>query len=181
MTRLLLLCLVLLAPYAASRELAIAVEELVTVEVRGVGVDPDTLSPAVMLVERQGERMLPIYVGWTEAEAIERARRRARPERPLTHELLGDLLVAGGVELKRVIIDSLREGTYFAFLEVEVGERRRILHIDARPSDAIALALRFGVPILVSRSLLRAPGEPEPPPPEDEVTALLGGPPGRGS
>ncbi len=149
---------------------------LVRVEVGGVGVDPDTLSPAVLLAEVEGPRVLPIYVGWTEAEAIERARRRARPERPLTHELLGDLLEASGATMRRLIIDSLRDGVYFAMIECELGGRDAPVQLDARPSDGIALALRFAVPILVAESLLRAPGDAETRP-ENEVTAARATPP----
>lgn len=160
-------CLLTDAHAREFRELPAA---LVRVEVSGVGVDPDTLSPAVLLAEADGQRVLPIYVGWTEAEAIERARRRARPERPLTHELLGDLLEASGATMRRLIIDSLRDGVYFAMIECELGGRDAPVQLDARPSDGIVLALRFTVPILVADSLLRAPGEAETER-EDEITA----------
>jgi bifunctional DNase/RNase len=146
---------------AEAREFRELPSTLVQVEVRGVGVDPETLSPAVLLGEAEGARVSPIYVGWTEAEAIERARRRARPERPLTHELLGDLLEASGAVMRRLIIDSLREGVYFAMIECELSGRDAPIKVDARPSDGIALALRFAVPILVAEPLLQKPGETE--------------------
>lgn len=171
-----LLCLVALwAALLPAREFRELPSALVAVEVRGVGVDPETLSPAVLLAEAGGSRILPIYVGWTEAEAIERARQKTRPERPLTHELLGDVFEVSGATMRRLIIDSLREGVYFAMIECELKWREEPVRIDARPSDGIALALRFAVPILVAESLLMAPGEGATP--AEEVTAARITPP----
>lgn len=172
-----LLCLAAFWSFASqAREFRELPSALVPVEVRGVGVDPETLSPAVLLQEIEGKRVLPIYVGWTEAEAIERARQRARPERPLTHELLGDVFEASGATMRRLIIDSLREGVYFAMIECELRGRETPVQLDARPSDGIALALRFKAPILVAESLLMVPGAPESAR-ESEITAARPFPP----
>jgi bifunctional DNase/RNase len=157
----LLACLALLGclAVAQARELAVPASELVTVEVTGVGVDPLTGAPAVLLRHAESEQAVPIYVGLVEAEAVDRALRRIRPPRPLTHELMGDLLVATGAVLERLIIDELREGTYHAALELRLRDREGTVLLDTRPSDGMALALRNDAPIQVSRRVLRGQDE----------------------
>jgi uncharacterized protein len=149
--------------HATARELAVPRDQLVRVEVTGVGVDPLTGAPAVLLRDPDSEQAVPIYIGLTEAEAVDRALRRIRPPRPLTHELMADLLVATGAELKHLIIDDLREGTYHAALELKLRDRDGNVLLDTRPSDGMALALRNGSPILVARKVLRGQDEIETP------------------
>lgn len=162
MTRITLLSVSLLAlclSCAEARELAVPRDQLVTVEVTGVGVDPLTGAPAVLLREPESEHAVPIYIGLVEAEAVDRALRRIRPPRPLTHELMADILVATGAVLERLIIDDLREGTYHAALELKLRDRDGTVLLDTRPSDGMNLALRNAAPILVSRRVLRAQDE----------------------
>jgi uncharacterized protein len=162
-TPVLALLLALIPPSAEARELAVARDQLVNVEVSGVGVDPLTGAPAVLLRDPDSEQAVPIYIGLTEAEAVDRALRRIRPPRPLTHELMADILVATGAVLERLIIDDLREGTYFAALELKLRDRDGSVLLDTRPSDGMNLALRNGAPILVARKVLRAQEDIETP------------------
>lgn len=169
MIRLIPLCvlgLMLAAVPAAARDLAVPRADLVKVEVTGVGVDPLTGAPAVLLRDPDSEQVVPIFIGPTEAEAVDRALRGVRPPRPLTHELMGDLLVATGAELVNLIIDELRDGTYLAALELKLRNGQGLVLIDTRPSDGMALALRNGSPILVARKVLREQDEIELPPRE---------------
>jgi hypothetical protein len=144
---------------------AIAAEEI-QVEVRTVAFDEGANAPVVVLHDAQRGRALPIWVGPFEAQAIAMEMEGANGARPLTHDLMKTIVERLDAKLDRVVIDDLREHTYFAtiHLKADGGEVR----IDSRPSDAIALALRFDRPILVNGSLLAgdaavsvAPAAPE--------------------
>jgi len=135
-------------------------------EVVGVRVEMPTNQPIVLLKETQGERYLPIWIGPMEATAIAYAQQGLVPARPLTHDLLRDVLQALDVQLKTVNITELREGIFFADLIFSNGKE-----VSARPSDSIALALRTGATIFASDEILdeagiAIPGEQED---EDEV------------
>jgi hypothetical protein len=137
--------------------------ELVEVEVQGVRLDPETGAPVVRLVEKgAGARELPIWIGPFEAEAIALELRGVAAPRPMTHDLLKQVIEALGGRLDRVVIEDLRRDTYFAQLHLVTPEGKE-LTVDARPSDAIALALRLHGPIVVAdsvfaKSLERRPG-----------------------
>ena len=121
----------------------------VEVEVKGVRVDPASGSPVVLLDEKAGGgRSLPIWIGPLEAEAILLELEGVVAPRPLTHDLMKRLVEALGARLDRVVVTELVEQTYRARLDLERSGGER-LTLDARPSDAIALALRFRRPILV--------------------------------
>jgi hypothetical protein len=122
-----------------------------------LGVDRATNSPVVILREVGGERVLPIWIGSAEANAIAVELQGARPQRPLTHDLFKHILAGLGGELRRVNISALRDDTYFAELMIARGEQA--FQIDARPSDSIALALRCNAPIFTSEALLERSGE----------------------
>lgn len=111
-------------------------------EVVGVRVEMPSNSPVVLLRERTGGKYLPIWVGPSEAAAIAYAQQGIVPPRPLTHDLLRDILAALGARLAEVRITALEEGVFYAVLAFEGG-----VEVSARPSDAIALALRVDVPI----------------------------------
>ena len=130
-------------------------EHLASVQVAGVRVDPATSSPVVELVE-EGERgrSLGIWVGEFEAESIARAIEHQPSPRPNPHDLLMSVLEKMNGRVRRTVVTALHEGTYYAVIELEL--RGRSLEIDARPSDAIAVALRAGAPVLVRDSLFRA-------------------------
>jgi hypothetical protein len=123
------------------------------VEVRLAGIDPRGENQAVLLlVDGAGRKMLPISVSPDQAASIYRGHTGERTPRPLTHELLVNVLTALGAKLTRVDVTDLREGTYYAELTLESGGRS--LKVDSRPSDAIALALRVGAPIFAEPGLL---------------------------
>ena len=118
------------------------------VTVAGVTVDPATKSPIVLLRDPETGNVVPIWIGLLEANAIALALEGTELPRPMTHDLMKSILGATGTRLLSVEIADIRENTYFALLHLEGnGESVRV---DARPSDAIALALRCGARIMVS-------------------------------
>jgi bifunctional DNase/RNase len=133
---------------------------VVRVDVEGVFVSPGSMAPVVMLAERDGRRTLPIWVGYLEAEAIRRNLTGERESRPMTHDLLGDAVRSLGGDVERIVVTRLDAGTFFA--RVHLTARGDTLSLDARPSDAIALALGAGAPIFVARRVLDEAGEVDP-------------------
>lgn len=128
----------------------------------GLGRDAVSGAPVVQLVERSGAgRLLPIWIGPVEAEAIARALRGIASPRPLTHDLLARTVTALGAVLDRVEIGALVGETYHATLHLRAGDRTAV-PIDARPSDAIALALRLDRPIVVNPALFSPPSVADP-------------------
>src|ERR1051326_9234980 len=142
------------APAVVAVLIAVAAAaQPVEVTVEGMALDPNTGSPVVRLVEKgKGRRELPIWIGPFEAQAIALEIQGVPPPRPLTHDLMKQLIERLGARLTRVVISELRDNTYFATLNLE-GPGGQELPVDARPSDAIALALRLHGPILVSDEL----------------------------
>ena len=122
------------------------------VTVAGVTVDPVTKSPIVVLREPESGNVVPIWIGLLEANAIALALEGTELPRPMTHDLMKSILDATGTRLRSVEIADIRENTYFALLHLE-GNGGSV-RLDARPSDAIALALRCGARILVSEAVL---------------------------
>lgn len=120
--------------------------------VAGVTVDPVTKSPIVVLKDRENRRALPIWIGLLEANAIVIALEGVDLPRPMTHDLMKSVLETTGNALQKVEITDIRDNTYYASLHLE-GQGTRYT-IDSRPSDAIALALRFDVPVLVADEVL---------------------------
>ena len=119
----------------------------------GVRVELPTNQPIVLLKEATGERYLPIWIGAVEATAIALAQQGTIPARPLTHDLLKDVLEGLGAELAAVTITDLRDGIYYADLQFRNG-----VTVSARPSDAIALAIRAGTTIYAAESVLAEAG-----------------------
>jgi bifunctional DNase/RNase len=134
------------------------------VEVMGVRVEMPSNQPIVLLKELDGVRYLPIWLGAVEATAIAFAQQEVSPPRPLTHDLFKDVLMQLGAKLDNVYLTELKDGVFYAQLNFEEGPA-----ISARPSDAIALALRIGAPILASEDLLAEAGIELPDQAEDEV------------
>ncbi|MBC7897024.1 MAG: bifunctional nuclease family protein [Cytophagaceae bacterium] len=130
-------------------------EPLVEVNVTRLGLDGSTNTYVVILREKGGERILPIWIGQPEAESILLEINQVRKERPLTHDLCKSLIVGLGATLQRVNITRVENRTYFAELHlVRDGQRYQV---DARPSDSIAIALRTVSPIYATESLLIDP------------------------
>ena len=134
------------------------------VEVVGVRVEMPSNQPIVLLREAMGERYLPIWIGAVEATAIAFAQQGVVPPRPLTHDLLRDVLEATGHQVSEIRITEMRDGIYIA--ELVLGENRVV---SARPSDAVALAVRTGAPIFGAEDLLDEVGIEIPDEQEDEV------------
>lgn len=121
-------------------------------KVKGLMWDPVSRMPIVILKTPEGEGLLPIFVGLFEANAIAQQLEGSVSPRPMTHDLLGNLLEALRATVHRVVITDLRDNTFFALIHLERNGEK--LEIDARPSDAMALALRVKVPIFVEESVL---------------------------
>ncbi|HEV8237819.1 MAG TPA: bifunctional nuclease family protein [Thermoanaerobaculia bacterium] len=127
-------------------------QALVRMEIKGLMLDPTSNIPIVVLREQGGQVFLPIWIGVFEANAIALRIEGIEPPRPLTHDLLRSVFSHFKVEVQRIVISDLRENTFFAVIQVQRnGEETAI---DARPSDAIALALRADAPIFVRRDVL---------------------------
>jgi bifunctional DNase/RNase len=125
---------------------------LIEMSIKGLMVDPVTNMPIVLLRDADNQRVLPIWVGPVEANAIALQMENISPPRPMTHDLLRNLLTELGATLRRVVISDLRESTFFAYLEIDRGGE--VLLVDARPSDAIALSLRLHAPVFVNPKVL---------------------------
>ena len=134
------------------------------VEVVGVRVEMPSNSPIVLLREAEGQRYLPIWIGAVEATAIAFAQQGVVPPRPLTHDLMKDLIGATGNEHREVRITEMRDGVFYAVLVLSSGAE-----VSARPSDSIALALRTGSRIVCSEDVLDEAGLEVPEEEEDEV------------
>ena len=119
----------------------------------GVRVELPSNQPIVLLKEATGDRYLPIWIGAVEATAIALAQQGVVPARPLTHDLLKDVLDSLGAQLTAVTITDLRDGIYFADLQFANG-----VSVSARPSDAIALAIRAGTTIYAEETVLAEAG-----------------------
>jgi bifunctional DNase/RNase len=134
------------------------------VDVMGVRVEMPSNQPIVLLREVAGERYLPIWIGAVEATAIAFAQQGVVPPRPLTHDLLKDVLAATGTELTEVRITDVKDGVFFATLVFD-----GTIEVSARPSDSIALALRTGTRIVCAEDVLDEAGLAVPAEQEDEV------------
>jgi bifunctional DNase/RNase len=151
---------------------------MVEMTVTRLGLDSATNAFVVILQERDGERLLPIWIGRPEAEAIAAHLQSVKRERPLTHDLARTLIIGLGGDVRRVAITKVEDRTYFA--ELQLARGTEVVAIDARPSDSIAIALRCGAPIFAAEDLLLAPSDeeeeegeiPSPPPRSaDELSA----------
>ena len=127
---------------------------MVEVTVARLGLDSSTNSYVVILQEKGGSRLLPIWIGQPEAESIAMHINNIKRDRPLTHDLCKNLIVALRGQLRRVQITKVQKSTYFAELHVMQGDL--LVQIDARPSDSIAVALRLSAPIYAQETLLTA-------------------------
>jgi len=126
--------------------------QLVPMSIKGLMLDPVSNSPIVVLKDDAEKFFLPIWVGIFEANAIALQLENVSTPRPMTHDLLRNMIAELDARVTRVVINDLRDSTFFAQIRVISGERT--LELDARPSDAIALALRADAPIYVAQSVL---------------------------
>ena len=125
---------------------------MIEMKVAGIAIDAANRSPIVLLKDSTDRRALPIYINQDQAKAIIGALENQKPPRPLTHDLIVNTLEVWNMVLERVVIHSIQEGTFYAILTVRQGEIKK--EIDARPSDAIAIALRTNSPIWVMEEVV---------------------------
>lgn len=126
--------------------------ELIPMSIKGLMLDPVSNSPIVVLKDEAEKFFLPIWVGIFEANAIALQLENVTTPRPMTHDLLRNMIAELDAHVTRVVINDLRDSTFFAQIRVITGGRT--LELDARPSDAIALALRTAAPIFVAQTVL---------------------------
>lgn len=125
---------------------------MIEMKVAGIALDAITRSPIVLLKDSTDRRALPIYISQEQARAIMAPLENQKPPRPLTHDLIVSIVEALNMTLEKVIIHSLQKDTFYASLILQQGENRK--EIDARPSDAIAVALRTNAPIWVMEEVV---------------------------
>jgi hypothetical protein len=126
----------------------------VEMKIRTLMMDPATNSPIVVLKDAQGSAILPIWVGVYEANAIALEIEKVQTPRPMTHDLLKNLLLGLNVSVQRVVVSDLRDDTFYALIWIE--REGQLMSIDSRPSDALALALRVDCPIFVDEQVLKS-------------------------
>ncbi len=125
---------------------------MIEMQVDGIAFDAATMSPIVMLTDSDGRRALPIWISQDQAKAIKLAINEQVSPRPLTHDLMVNIVESWDMDLEKVIIHSLQDNTYYAQLCLKQGEQAR--EVDARPSDAIVLALRLEAPVWVMEEVI---------------------------
>ncbi|MCO5165801.1 MAG: bifunctional nuclease family protein [Planctomycetes bacterium] len=128
---------------------------MIRVELSAIVINERSDEQVIALREVEGERQFPIVIGMFEAFAIDRIVKGRASERPLTHDLLANMVGALGGRVVRVAIDDLRDETYYAKVVVRRGDEEEVF-VDARPSDAITLALKVSVPIFVAERVMNA-------------------------
>ena len=164
----LILAALMIAPAHAAQN-----SPLVETKVKTLVLDPATQAPVVILETVTDKKLLPIWIAAPEARAIALALENVKLPRPLTHDLIGNLLQALDAKLKRAVISELRNDTFIAFLSLE--SRGKELQVDSRPSDAIAVALRMKTPIFASAQVLaRAKSVPVQPTRAEQTQTRLG-------
>src|SRR5436190_3963931 len=125
----------------------------VEMKIRGLMMDPVTNMPIVILKDVNGNTVLPIWVGIYEANAIALEIEKVATPRPMTHDLIKNLLMGLNTAVQKVVVSELKEETYYALIWLE--QNGQIISIDSRPSDALALALRLDCPIYVEEQVLK--------------------------
>ena len=125
----------------------------IEMKIRGLMMDPSTNMPIVILKDMNGNHVLPIWVGVYEANAIALEIEKVSTPRPMTHDLIKNLLLGLNTSVHKVVVNDLREDTFYALIWLE--QDGQTISIDSRPSDALALALRLDCPIYVEESVLK--------------------------
>jgi bifunctional DNase/RNase len=127
----------------------------VEVKIRALMMDPNSGTPIVILKDIDSDTMLPIWVGAYEANAIALEIEKIAPQRPMTHDLLRNLITELGAVVDRVVVTELKDNTFYAVIEMH-SQDGNLISMDSRPSDAIALALRADCPIFVETDVIKA-------------------------
>lgn len=145
----------------------------VEVRIRGLMMDPATNMPILVLKDVGSETVMPIWVGIFEANAIAIEIEKMAAPRPMTHDLIRNVIHGLNAELERIVITELKDDTFFAVLWLRQGEE--LITVDARPSDAIALAMRSDCPIYVSEQVMQSAKLSTTGPPDGPTTEQLRG------
>jgi bifunctional DNase/RNase len=135
---------------------------LIEMSIKSLLVDPVTNQPIIILRDEAGGRQLPIWVGLAEANAIALQMENVATPRPMTHDLLRNVIEDLDGRVQQVVVSDLKDNTFFAIIHLDV--RGETVKVDARPSDAIALALRTRAPIFVEESVIDGARDVENPP-----------------
>ena len=151
---------------------------MVEVVVSRLGMDPGTQTYVIVLQEKAGSRLLPIWIGQPEAESIVMQMHNMKRARPLTHDLCKTIIAGLGATLRRIQITRVESNTYFGELHLE--RDGHLIQVESRPSDAIAIALRLDAPMFAAESLLAQPDDVEDDS-MDSLSAPEGGDAGEGS
>ncbi len=169
-----LFALVLAGVQAEARTLFSDPKDLIAVELATVGVNSLTGTPVVVLREPASGDVVPIVIGPIEARAILMALQEVPVPRPMTHDLISNILAATGLRLERVLVDALIDGTYHGALDLRANDSDTPIYVDTRPSDSLALAVREGAAIFVAPEVIEAARglDFEPLPDQEIVTAL---------
>jgi hypothetical protein len=125
----------------------------IEMKIRGLMIDPTANTPIVILKDVNSDVMLPIWVGTYEANAIALEIEKIAPQRPMTHDLLKNVINQIGASVKRIVVTDLIDNTFYAVIELVMSDRT--IFLDSRPSDAIALALRTDCPIYVNEEVIK--------------------------
>jgi hypothetical protein len=125
---------------------------VIELQLVGVRVELPTNQPIVLLKESEGERYLPIWIGPVEATAIALGMQGIETQRPMTHDLMRDLLQGLGISVDRIVITELREGTFYA--EIQMSQNGDSISVSSRPSDALALAVRMNLTIFADEAVI---------------------------
>ena len=126
---------------------------MIEMEIGGLGFDPKNLSPLVLLKDKEELNFLPIWIGIFEATSIAMELQQQKAPRPMTHDLLVDICTQLGAKISKVMINEVKDGTFFAVIEIETKDGKKI-SVDSRPSDAIALAVRTHTPVFVAEVVM---------------------------
>jgi bifunctional DNase/RNase len=143
---------------------------MVEMTIKGLIVDPITNMPIIVLRDQEGQRLLPIWVGVFEANAIALQIENVQTPRPMTHDLLKNVIEDLSATVERIVVSELRENTFYA--RIHLRSARGSIVVDARPSDAIALALRSQAPIFVEEAVIQSARSVEPANDQMDVTRL---------
>jgi uncharacterized protein len=126
----------------------------IEMSIKGLMIDPITNMPIIILRDGDGGRILPIWVGVFEANAIALQMENVQTPRPMTHDLLKNVIEDLSAAVERIVVTDLKENTFYAVIHLRTDGRGVV--VDARPSDAIALALRAGAPIYVEETVIES-------------------------
>ncbi len=127
---------------------------MIEMQLGGLGFDPKNMSPIVLLRDQEERNFLPIWIGMFEAAAIAMELQDFKPPRPMTHDLLVKVMKNLKAKVKHVLISEIVENTFYAVISLDIKGAAKPLEIDARPSDAIAVAVRLNSPIFVTEAVM---------------------------